>query len=217
MLHDVPAHSGRLAVVGSGPSVARHLDEISTFDHVWGINSTWRYLQANGINAAFYSIDGGPELIPMAQGATSAVLASRCDPGVFDALDCVPTVFNAFGDGPNAVLGGSSSATCALSAAVNLGFRTLKLFGCDSSFGKTTHLDRHEDRPYVMLVKCNGGEYWTAPDFYTQAKELTRLCKMFPAHLTQSGDGLLGAMVENDDHDVIRVNRALAEKLGVPA
>lgn len=214
-LQDEQAHGRRLAVVGGGPSVKRRLGEIASFDDVWGINRTWQYLVANGISAAMFSIDAGPELVPMAKGAKSAVLASRTDPGVWDALDCTPTVFHAFDDGPNPVLGGSSSATCSLIAAVRLGYRSVRLFGCDSSFEDATHVDRHEERDHVMLVRCNGSDYWTAPDFYTQAKELTRLCNMCPHVLSQSGDGLLGAMVANDDHDVIRVNAALADRLGL--
>lgn len=216
LLQDEKPHGRRLAVVGGGPSALRHLDEIRTFDSVWGINETWRFLESHGINATLFSIDAGSELVPMAKGAKSAVLASRSDPGVWDVLDCVPTVLNAFDDGPNPVIGGSSSATCAFHAAIKLGYREIKLFGCDSSFEKTTHAYRNEERPFILVVTCNGGEYATAPDFYTQAKELKMLCGMFPKVISQSGDGLLGAMIENDDHDVVRVNKALAEKMGVP-
>lgn len=210
-------HDGRLAVVGGGPSVLQHLEEIKSFREVWAINETWRFLSSQGIASAMFSVDADDCIEPMAVGATKAVLASRCSPKVFEALAGKPvTVFHLFQDGPKGVLGGSSSATCAFHAAVKLGFKDITLFGCESSFPQgQTHAYRNEERKFLLLVKCNGGEYLTTPDFYVQAQELAKVIKMFPAHFKQVGGGLLGAMVENDDHDVIKMSRAMWEKFGV--
>lgn len=214
LLQDEPGHDRRLAVVGGGPSVLSRLDEIREFDEVWGINATWRLLETHGIEASMFSIDAGDELVPHARGAKKAVLASRCSPKVFDVLDCTPTVFNAFADGPSAVLGGSASSTCAFHAAVKMGFRAVKLFGCEGSFPKgKTHADRNEEGREILVIKCDGVDYLSSPDFYTQAKELAKIIELFPSHISESGDGLLGALVRNDDHDIVGCSRGLWERM----
>lgn len=216
---DAPLHDARLAVVGGGPSILQHLNEIKSCDEVWAINETWRFLSSQGIESAMFSVDADDLLAPMAKGATSAVLASRCSPLVFDALRGKSVrVFHLSQDGPNGVFGGSSSATCAFHAAVKMGFKDITFFGCESSFPDgQTHAYRNEDRAHLMLVQCNGGEYLTAPDFYTQAQELSQVIKKFPTHFREVGGGLLHAMVTNDDHDVTKMSRAMWEKFGVSA
>lgn len=217
LIQDETGHGRKLAVVGGGPSIAEHLDEIKEFPEIWAINGTHTFLRERGIESTMITVDAGEELGQMALGAKKAIVATRCNKSVFDSLKGAEVrLFHLFQDGKNGVMGGSSTATCAFHLAVNLGYRDVTIFGCESSFAKTTHAYRDEKRKHLMLVKCNGGEYLTSPDFYIQAQELAQVIKMFSRYFRQVGGGLLGAMVENDDHDVTKMSRALWQTFGVP-
>src|SRR5687768_7965317 len=80
-------NEGPLAVVGGGPSAFSHLEELRNWPgKIWAINGTHKWLVDNGINPIFFSVDPGEELIELADGVKQAVLASHCDPGVFNKL-----------------------------------------------------------------------------------------------------------------------------------
>jgi len=217
MLATEAPHTRRLAVIGGGPSLHSHLDEIRVFDAVWAVNASHQFLRGHGIESSMITVDAAAEVSAYASGAKAAIVATRCHQSVFAALDGADvTTFNLHQDGEDGVIGGTSTATCAFHAAVKAGFRKITFFGCESSFARdgVTHAYRNEPRDHLMLVECNGGEFLTAPDFYVQATELSAIIKKFPSLVTQVGGGLLGAMVENDDHEVVKMSRALMATFG---
>lgn len=153
----------RAVVVGGGPSMRDHLAEIRAHKRagasIISVNNAWRVLVAAGItpdnhvmldaraeNAAF--LEGAPE-------KTRYLVASQCHPDVFDALAGKDVLLwhNGFGDnnvlhellqpwwdeGPNQrpcvlVPGGGTVGLRALWLCFFAGFRTIHVYGMDSSY-----------------------------------------------------------------------------------
>lgn len=206
-----PLRHGRLAVVGGGPSVLNHLEEIRECAEVWAINGACGFLRAHGIDSHLFSIDPHPIVAKWAVGATKAILCNRTDPEVFEVLKGKDVrVYGLHNDDPDDVLyTGSSTATAAFHMAVESGWMDVCFFGCESSFERETHAYQDEKREHLMLVECGGQEYLTAPDFYVQAQELSKVMRIFRDNFTEQSGGLLRAMIENEDHDVVKVSRAM--------
>lgn len=223
-----PAHGRRLAIVGGGPSIRDQVEELRAFDgDLWGINGACRWLASHGIESTFISVDPheivatwvGPEI-------KKALLCARLHPSVFQILKHADVrVFELFLDDPhNGFKCCSSTASLGFDLATDLGYRSITFYGCEGSYGGNLNGDNSQDKSHAypepsekrehrMVVKCGDGEYLTAPDFYVQCCELSQLIRKFPAHFSERSGGLLRAMVENDDHDIIKVSRALMESL----
>jgi hypothetical protein len=207
----------RLAVIGGGPSINRHVDEIKAFDgDVWAVNGAWGWCHRHGIAATFVSGDPHPRVAEWAKGATRALLNVHCDPSAFAVLkDADVAVFDA-GSEPGMIRTGSSTASGTPHLAIRMGYREVTLYGCESSYqlNATTHAFQHEQRADEMLVVCDDKEYLTAPDFYMQALELARYIREVPEFIKERSGGLLRAMIEAKGEHFIRwVSDALAKGL----
>jgi len=154
-------------LVGGAPSMRDNVAQIKAHKargaSIVSVNNAWRFLVENGItpdahvmldaraeNAAF--VDGAPE-------TTRYFIASQCHPSVFDALDGKDVVLwhNGFGDnevlreilqpwweGPNArpcilVPGGGTVGLRALWLLALSGFKTVHVYGLDSSYDGDQH------------------------------------------------------------------------------
>jgi hypothetical protein len=161
---------GRAIIVGGGPSVKSHLEEIRTFasnkeNIVFAINWTHTWLIENGIipNACvFFEIDAEPDtVLKKAHKDCTYYICSHCDPRTFDALEGFKRVLwhsppnsdieREVGEElfPNSQIcgGGIGSFTRTLTVALYLGYRNFELFGCDSSYpdeAKSSHVDGYE-------------------------------------------------------------------------
>ena len=202
----------RLAIVGGGPSVRDHLEEIRAFDgDIWAINATNQWLRERDIASTSFSVDPQPELAPMMVGSTSAVLAEACDPSVFDTVGGVPvwTLETTRGQC------GSTSASAAFWAGIVSGHEQIVLYGCESSISSKgeTHVDRIERFPHLMTIEAGGKRYLTEAGLYVQAQELATIIKTHPTRFSERSGGLLRGLIENEKFKTVWVSPALREKL----
>jgi hypothetical protein len=210
-------HGRRLAVVGGGPSILRELETLKSWDGgIWAINGACRWLRDRGVFSIFFAVDPHPIVAQWAEGATDALICSRSDPLVFSRLPLARvTVFDIRNDDPSGILCGSSTATAAVHLAVEHGYRDVTFFGCEGSYQSESHAYMDEKREDRLLVECGGERYLTAPDFFVQCQELAPLLKLKNCGMkfAERSGGLLRAMAENDDFDVIAASRSVHEKL----
>lgn len=157
---------------------------------IWAINGTWRWCRDNGIAATFFSIDPQEDQVELVQGVNKAVLAAHTEPKVWDVLkDADVSVFRYPVPGP-------TSAVAASLVALTAGYRTVTYFGCEGSFGATTHTFKDEMHDTVEVF-C-GGWFTTKLEFILQAEQISSLLKRFPEYFSEESGGLLAAMVEHD-------------------
>ncbi|HEX8106711.1 MAG TPA: 6-hydroxymethylpterin diphosphokinase MptE-like protein [Kofleriaceae bacterium] len=210
-----PANEKRLAIVGGGPSVLQHVEELKGWDgDILAINGACAWLRERGIDSTFFSLDPDGIVAKWAVGATKALLCSRSDPKAFEVLkDADVQVFHLHIDEKGGIVCGTSTATAAFHVAAVLGYRKVTFFGCESSYEGQTHLYFNEHLPHRMVVKCGENEYLTRPDFYVQAQELSEVIRLFPSHFEERCGGLLGAMVKCQEHDVTQVSPELMKEL----
>jgi len=194
--------SGHLAVVGSGRSIASHIAELQSWDgDVWAVNATWGWCETHGIRAYAYSVDPLPELEAFIIGARAAVLADHCDPKAFAAVKRVYRL-----TGPHE---GPTSANAADLAAIKAGYSSVTYFGCESSFGETTHAYRNDAVPDLIRVECGGESFLTKIEYMKQAKGLADTIRAFPHVFSERSGGLLSAMVKHGDCEVTHISRGL--------
>lgn len=227
MVEKVPEHDRKLAIVGGGPSVIEHLEEIREFaktGDVWGINGACRFLGEHGIDSTFISVDCHEIVAQWATGPIKkALLATRVHPSVIEALKGADTrLFELNNDSENGVHCCSSTASLGFDLATDLGYRSVVWYGCEGSYAGSTeegatnaddqthaYYEPQSKRDERMVVLCGGGEYLTAPDYYVQCCELAELIRKFPRYFSERSGGLLAAMVANPEHDITKVSIAL--------
>lgn len=193
---------GRLAIAGGGPSLAYRYEELKDFDEVWAINGTASWLKKQGIDCALFSVDPQREMVNFVGEAERGVLASCTHPEVFKQLKDV-SLFDLWDDEDPAsqkqhVRGCTTSATCAPHLAAQLGFESVHLFGCDSSFAKTTHVDRDENdlHPDQVIVRTGERSYRTNLQMMVQAETLAYMVRDLPQFIFNHSDGLLKGVIE---------------------
>jgi hypothetical protein len=202
-------HAHPVAVVGGGASLLDHLDELKGWPgEIWAVNSMADWLGARGIKATLFSVD--PAWIEVK--AQSALLASCCHPCMFEREDL--RVFDMLEHADGGIIGGVTTAARAPALAVKLGYPGVAFFGCDSSFADLSHLSHNDYADYPMLiVRANGSDYKTIPDFVMQAESLAQLIRTFPDYFVCKSDGLLPAMVADEQWTTVAVSAALKQKL----
>lgn len=201
-----------LAVVGGGPSINQHVDTLKAWDgDVWAINGAYGWCKDRGIKATFLAVDPHPIVKTWAVGVERAILATQCDPSVFEHLKDADVTLVEVGE---KIKCGSSAATVTPHLAAFMAYRNITLFGCESSYAPDkTHAYMKEDRPDELIVMCGNIPYLTAPDFYMQAKELSYFIRELPEFLKQESGGLLGAMVKDQSHWIMWVSEEMAKGL----
>lgn len=204
-------HEGKLAVVGGGPSIKNHLDDLRSWPgDIWAINGACRWLRAAGVESTFLTTDPTPGIAEVAKGARNALVASRCHPSVFDALeDAAVRLFHVSNDDVGGFWASVSTVMVTFDLATHLGFREIHFFGCEGSYETTTHTYMDDPQTFRFVVACNGGEYLTLPELYLQTVQLAEVLRNFPVSFRERSGGLLGAMVRNPEHDIVKVSRAL--------
>lgn len=214
-VESIRRNSDRLAVIGGGPSINSREDEIRAFDgDVIAVNGAYGWCAQRGIKATFFSVDPHPIVTSWVKGVERAILSSCCDPAAFDAMAGGETYIVDIG--PGGRKGGTSTVSYIPSIAASMGYRTVTFYGCESSYPEgRTHAYMHEAREEEMRVECAGEEFFTAPDFYIYAQELSYLIRAFPEFLFERSGGLLAAMVRDPEHDITWISPGL-RKIVVP-
>lgn len=204
-----PSGSGHLAVVGGGPSVTGHLDQLRAWPgDIWAINGAAQWCIGNSIDALLYSVDPGADLGPMCEGVSRAVFATHCDPSAYEAMRG-KTVYQVSPDVP-----GPTSAVGATVLAIEAGYRKVTFFGCESSYTDTTHAYNCEIVDDLIRVECGGETYLTKPEFLAQAEQLANAIRAFPQFYDDLSGGLLSALIDDPDYDLVGVSRSLYETMG---
>lgn len=203
-----PHGSGQLAIVGGGPSVLNHLETLRNWPgEIWAINGAFQFLRSQGVRATFYTIcpnPGTPSLAELASGARRAVIASHCEPELFEALKDAET-FKIVGELP-----GPTSATAATLVGLRAGFERFTLFGCEGSYEGAEYAYSHDSHPYKLRLVCGGKAYLTKPEFLLQSEQLAEVILALPGMYEERGGGLLRALVENRmEYDVSHVSRSM--------
>lgn len=212
----LPQHNGHAVIVGGAPSLKKHLDEIrwrkSLGQKIFALNNAFQFLANNGIDSDFQVVlDARPEnanFIPF-ESKSGHYFASQCHADVFDrAKDLNVTLFHSYTGHDSAIEnpegkpecligGGNTVGLTTMALAYTLGFRTLHLYGMDSSYSEGEHhayeqtLNDH-DRP--LDVHCNGRDFHAAAWMIGQANQFQEFaCTLaeLDCIITVQGDGLL--------------------------
>jgi hypothetical protein len=221
MLHDLSGYGkwkGRpIALAAGGPSLNRTLDDLRAFDVVMACGSAHDHLVKSGVRLA-YAVHCDPdpvgvEFFKSPQSGCRYLVASMCDPALFDRLQGFDvTVWHNRGGVPDQfyhphpiIEGGCSVTLRALNIAIMLGYHDIHFFGFDSSFDDDHHaydftVDGADlETSDVTLVKVNNNRVFkTNLGLLAQATHFQECAKNY-GHLfnpTVHGDGLIAEMMK---------------------
>ena len=212
-------HDGHAVMVGGGPSLAGLVDEIrrrgADGQTIFALNGAAQFLARHGIGVDYQVvIDARPDNVRFVEGrpARRYLLASQCDPSLFDALAGAPvTLFHWGMEGiqdhipkgngkPYAILAGSYVVgPIAISAACVLGFRKFHLYGYDSSDAPDGAAHAYPQAQTAaeekrLEVSVAGRTFRTSFAMFKQAEAFPAFAAMLAEHgclITVHGDGLL--------------------------
>jgi hypothetical protein len=212
----LPKHKGAgpLAIVGGGPSIRDHADELRNWDGtVWAINGAINWCLDQGIDAWFYTADSSPpkNWIYDLSRIKKAVLAPDISPEMmayFQGLGAKIELTSPLQSGP-------TSANAADFLSVEAGYSHITYFGCEGSFEpKSTHaFDSFEIEDW-LVVDVGGEHFRTKAEFISQSIMLSNILRTFPETFSEKSGGLLAAMVKHGtEHDVYMVSKTLYAKL----
>jgi len=145
------ANEGRAIIVGGGPSLASCKGEIirmANIGKVFALNNAAEWLESIGVVPDYHVLlDAKLSTVRFVRGneKTQHLIASQCSPLVFKAAKNVTLwhpnvegIKDLIGDRVCALIGGGTTVGLqAMSIAYTLGFRTLHLYGFDSSYEGT--------------------------------------------------------------------------------
>lgn len=198
-------YAGHVAVVGGGPSLADHLDELRAWEGpIWAINATWRWLKERGIKSTFFTCD--PKLQPwlrLDRGEAALVSISLC-PEMFEAL--AGGNIRTFTLGLDDVHCTFTTATSAPHMALKMGHRSVTFFGCDASFtGAQAYAFDHPLPGDLIVVEVAGEGFATKPEFLMQAKDLAELCRELPDQCRSRSAGLMAALIACPEYKIVGI------------
>jgi hypothetical protein len=208
-----------LAIVGAGPSLKKTIEQVRGFKNILVCGSAHDYLVRQGIVPSYALVaDAGvddKDNLGLKQRDTTYLIASQCDPGLFDHLEGYPVeMWHYRGqavdieDEPALLnnepsLGWGSTVTLvAVDIALGLGFQHFHFFGFDSSYGAA---GEHHCAPIhgsleldKNIAKVGDKEFVVDKGLMVQAEQFFKLViangKYF--HSTIYGDGLIAAMTK---------------------
>lgn len=231
-LPQLEPHGAACAIVGAGPSTGHFLDAIRYFkstgtDMVMAINAMHQYLiERDIVPHAHIIFEPDIEHIEECLGGkphkgVTYYVASHCPQHVFRSLADYNRVLwhayypfqgyqqtiNRLFKGEFMVCGGYCTFFRNLTIASILGFRNLELFGLDSSFNESSHIQGYagyhdiEDKVEIYGVDPKNKEmkkFTTQGGLAYQAVEFLEFCKHNPgSNVRVHGDGLLRYLHES--------------------
>lgn len=221
--------SGPLAVVGGGPSINAHIDEICASPVVWAVNGAINWCLDHGIDAWFYTCDAAPlaNWFYDLSRIRRAVLPPDVSPELVQRLLAQGADVQLCGH----VESGPTSVNASTSIALEAGYCPVTYYGCEGSFagvwvkpgklrepGKSDESSTHAVESFPITdwldVEVGGDAYRTKAEFIEQSKVLAYTLREFPQAFFEKSGGLLRAMIEHGpEHDVIQVSDSLYAKL----
>lgn len=230
-------HDGVAVLCGSGPSLADSLDEIKLMAAsggvVFAMNGAAKFLHEHGVLADYQVIlDAREETANLIGPAKRHLFASQVHPECFLRVpdadlwqlqvggidDLLPEYTKGY-----ALIGGAASvgntSTC---LAFAMGFRTLHVYGYDSSHrdgkGHAFHQKMNEGDP-CAYVDFNGKTYLVSLTMKLQAERFQETAAALIASgckITVHGDGLLPAMF-NAPKEILEESEKYARMWELPA
>ena len=205
-------HDGHVAILGGGPSLVDMAREIRTRQSfgqsVWALNNAAVALPDIKIDAQVL-LDARPDNTAFIAEADEYLVASQCDPSMFDALSGEKvTLWHANSPGMDflkdekeryayLIGGGTTVGMNAIALAFLRGFRKIHLYGFDSCYRGDAHHaypQRLNDQDRRSDVLYGGKNYVCAPWMVGQAHEFIELAPGYEADgctITVHGTGLL--------------------------
>jgi hypothetical protein len=190
-LEPANAHDGIGVIVAGGPSLRRELHSLavqkSRGAKIFGLNNVPAYLAQVGIGCdAQILMDALPAVFSyVAEQSLERYYCSCCDPSVLDVAGDELILWNALIEGilnavPDArdpfIGGGLTVGTRAIGLLYMLGYRTIHIYGLDSSYeGAEGHAYAQGDYMKIMDVQAMGKHYRTSPQLLKQADEFQEL------------------------------------------
>lgn len=209
----VAGGEGPVAIVGAGPSLARAIDELENFTgDIWAINSAFPILHRHGIDAAFFTIDPNEGAAKCARKARRRIL-----------IDCVHSLaltgkakielFPLAG-----LIQASTTATAAPDVALGAGHSNIVYYGCEGNFewDGETHTGQSISRHNEMHVVCDGNIFQTNVQMFIQTLALSTIIRGEPKYFQERSGGLLRAMVNDPDYDIVRATPEVAAQITYP-
>ncbi len=198
-------YAGDVAVVGGGPSLADHLDELRAWNGpIWAINGVWQWLKERGVRATFFTVDPKPQAWLKLEPGESALVATVGSADLFASL--MGGYVRTFDLGTHDINSGVTSATATPHLAIKMGHNSVTFFGCDSSFvGFESHVYPADLPDDLMVVDVGGLGFATKPEFIMQAEDLAALCRELPVFCRNRSGGLLAALIDNPEWAVAGV------------
>lgn len=211
-IETMPLNGRRLAVVGSGPSIKGHLEELRNWEgDIWAINYTGEWLRSQGIESTFVTIDSQPFDLTRISGA--AILPSCCHPSMYDAFDSV-RIFDSIDTDEVGITGGTTTATRMPHLAVTLGYGDVTFFGCEGSFDAADHVYGHTGVETTLVIRAGGKDYGTENEWLMQSENLAEILMAWPDIFKEKSGGLLRAVMENKDTwEIVAVSASMKARL----
>lgn len=222
----LPEHrgSGRLAIVGGGPSIAEHVGTLAAWEGtIWAVNGAINWCIDRGIDAWFYTADAAP----MANWTydLSRVKRAALAPDVSPELIAYLRSHGAHVELTAPIESGPTSVNAADFLSLRAGYYPMTYFGCEGSFDGVrisptqlrhdrTHAFESFPIPDWLDVDVGGQLYRTKAEFVSQSIMLANTIRAFPEFYSEKSGGLLRAMIEHGpEYDVFQVSNSLFEKL----
>lgn len=224
----LPEHDGHAVLVGGGPSLAEHLPSIRKRHElgqvIFALNGAAQFLIGHGIRPDYQVIlDARKTNVDLIGNANAYLIASQCDPAVFDALadrfsvhvwhPAIEGIEPYLSDRECALIGGGTTVgLSAMCLAYTLGYRKLHLFGYDSSHRQTIgHAYAQPQNATEPVCKVTtGGKVFTASlTMARQAELFPEVCNNLIDRgciITVDADGLIMEVLRQ-----MRENPALSE------
>ena len=216
------SESGRVSIVGSGPSLHQNWREIE--GDIIACNAAGQFLLERGVVPKYVMIFDADilaeEFVLNPHKDVTYLLASRCHPKLFEHLQNYKVVlWHAKGDvnleailaqhncmeASRSIIGGGGAAvTRAMFVAQALGYQTLHLYGTDSSYTGETHIRKSTTKERHFRVKFGDRVFDTTPWLAAQAEDfklLTPLLQRIGMRVVVHGEGLIPSLAKAMDLD----------------
>lgn len=213
-LQQEPAHDRKAVIVAGGPSLAdceQQLKALAKAGYTFiAVNNTARWLTDRGITPHYHVFLDARESTArfvVKNEATLYLIASQCSPSTFDAAGNtilwhpnVEGIKEFVGERECALIGGGTTVGLqAMSIAYTLGFRSIHLFGFDSSYrgaeGHAYPQVENEGEPLVEVLFVNR-RFWCARWMVIQVEEFRDVLRQLvdlDCTVSVFGDGYLQA------------------------
>lgn len=208
-----PSAPQRLAIVGGGPSIMHRVNALRTWDgDVWAINNAAVWCSRNMIRCSMFTIESDPAApwdSALGVVVRRAILSTRCDPSLFAMLRNAEIVTYEMAESDLA----PGSAPNASMIGTRLGYREFTFFGCEGSFADQHHAYAQNDgasEDKSIIVACAGQRFRTRADLLSTAIGIALMCRGYPDNVKQRSGGLLAALIEDIDYEVVGVSPGAA-------